>query len=39
MGDKTTGAKALDITLHVLAFIGIVITAFISAILGLAKNS
>ena len=39
MNDKTTGQKALEATLHALAIVGIVLAAFISAILGLAKNS
>ena len=39
MNEKTTGQKALEATLNVLVTIGVIFAAFISAILGLAKNS
>lgn len=39
MNEKTNGQKALEATANVLAVIGVIIAAFISAIFGLAKNS
>lgn len=39
MNGKSNGQKALEATFNVFAVIGVIIAAFISAILGLAKNS
>ena len=39
MNEKTNGQEALEATFNVFVVIGAIIAAFISAILGLAKNS
>lgn len=39
MNGKSNGQKALETTFNVFVVIGVIIAAFISAILGLAKNS
>jgi len=39
MDNKSTGKKALDAFSLILSFVLVVIAAFISSILGLAKNS
>ena len=39
MNEKTTGQKAIGVIGYILAIIGVILAAFISSILGLAKNS